>query len=289
MKYFIVENNKQAGPFSIYELKDKGIGSETLVWAEGMTDWTPAWKVEELRNFLFNTKDTSTPPPLPEDTPVEVEPLPNEASPLATERPAKGSSCLKRLFIAFLGLLVCLAVAMAVSCPSKQDHKDRIREKISLALEKQQAKNANLFGVGVGMVRHLLTDQILDRVLEEMVDFHNYYVYSKCTINTGGKDKNISYGALGHVFTMNEDDISRYIDEHNPLSGFEPAPSANIGNDTTATRPNADLIDDIQEELIGSVGRIMKKQIGERTDSTTSDALEKIIDGVTDMLRNQVK
>ena len=88
---------------------------------------------------------------------------------------------------------------------------------------------------------------------------------------------------------MNEDDISRYIDEHNPLSGFEPAPSASIGNDTTATRPNADLIDDIQEELIGSVGRIVKKQIGERTDSTTSDALEKIIDGVTDMLRNQVK
>ena len=67
MKYFIVENNKQSGPFSIYELKDKGITSETLVWAEGMTDWTPAWKVDELRAFLFNTKDASTPPPLPED------------------------------------------------------------------------------------------------------------------------------------------------------------------------------------------------------------------------------
>jgi hypothetical protein len=53
MKYFIVENNKQSGPFSIYELKDKGITSETLVWAEGMTDWTPAWKVDELRAFLF--------------------------------------------------------------------------------------------------------------------------------------------------------------------------------------------------------------------------------------------
>ena len=291
MKYFIVENNKQAGPFSIYELKDKGIGSETLVWAEGMTDWTPAWKVEELRNFLFNTKDTSTPPPLPEDTPVEAEPLPNDASPLTTERPAKGSSCLKRLFIAFLGLLVCLAVAMAVSCPSKQDHKDRICEKISLALEKQQAKNANLFGVGVGMVRHLLTDQILDRVLEEMVDFHNYYVYSKCTINTGGKDKNISYGLFGRVFTINEDDLSHYIDEHNPLSGFEPAPS--VGDSQTGQSPagpadeNA-IMNDIQEEIIGSVSRIVKKQIGERTDSTTGDALEKIVDGITDMLRNEV-
>ena len=180
---------------------------------------------------------------------------------------------------------------MAVSCPSKQDHKDRIREKISLALEKQQAKNTNLFGVGVGMVRHLLTDQILDRVLEEMVDFHNYYVYSKCTINTGGKDKNISYGAFARVFTMNEDDLSRYIDEHNPLSGFEPATGTQQADTTAGTQiqpADGDLMNDIQEEIIGSLSRIVKKQVGERTDSTTSDAINKIVDGVTDMIRNEV-
>lgn len=47
-------------------------------------------------------------------------------------------------------------------------------------------------------------------------------------------------------------------------------------------------MNDIQEEIIGSVSRIVKKQIGERTDSTTGDALEKIVDGITDMLRNEV-
>ncbi len=287
MKYFIVENNKQSGPFSIYELKDKGITSETLVWAEGMTDWTPAWKVDELRAFLFNTKDASTPPPLPEDM---EQPAAAQAEPAAIEK-KKGSSCLKRMFVGFLFLLAVLLVAMAVSCPSEQAHKNKIKEKITLALEQSAQRNNNLFGVGIGLVRHLLTDEILDRVLDEMVDYHNYYVFSKCTINSDGKDKNISYGAFARVFTMNEDDLSRYIDEHNPLSGFEPATGTQQADTTAGTQiqpADGDLMNDIQEEIIGSLSRIVKKQVGERTDSTTSDAINKIVDGVTDMIRNEV-
>ena len=288
MKYFIVENNKQSGPFSIYELKDKGITSETLVWAEGMTDWTPAWKVDELRAFLFNTKDASTPPPLPEDM---EQPAAAQAEPAAAIEKKKGSSCLKRMFVGFLFLLAVLLVAMAVSCPSEQAHKNKIKEKITLALEQSAQRNNNLFGVGIGLVRHLLTDEILDRVLDEMVDYHNYYVFSKCTINSDGKDKNISYGAFAHVFTMNEDDLSRYIDEHNPLSGFEPATGTQQADTTAGTQiqpADGDLMNDIQEEIIGSLSRIVKKQVGERTDSTTSDAINKIVDGVTDMIRNEV-
>ncbi|MBR0526751.1 MAG: DUF4339 domain-containing protein [Prevotella sp.] len=288
MKYFIVENNKQSGPFSIYELKDKGITSETLVWAEGMTDWTPAWKVDELRAFLFNTKDASTPPPLPEDM---EQPAAAQAEPAAAIEKKKGSSCLKRMFVGFLFLLAVLLVAMAVSCPSEQAHKNKIKEKITLALEQSAQRNNNLFGVGIGLVRHLLTDEILDRVLDEMVDYHNYYVFSKCTINSDGKDKNISYGAFARVFTMNEDDLSRYIDEHNPLSGFEPATGTQQADTTAGTQiqpADGDLMNDIQEEIIGSLSRIVKKQVGERTDSTTSDAINKIVDGVTDMIRNEV-
>lgn len=288
MKYFIVENNKQSGPFSIYELKDKGITSETLVWAEGMTDWTPAWKVDELRAFLFNTKDASIPPPLPEDMEQSAA---AQAEPAAAIEKKKGSSCLKRMFVGFLFLLAVLLVAMAVSCPSEQAHKNKIKEKITLALEQSAQRNNNLFGVGIGLVRHLLTDEILDRVLDEMVDYHNYYVFSKCTINSDGKDKNISYGAFARVFTMNEDDLSRYIDEHNPLSGFEPATGTQQADTTAGTQiqpADGDLMNDIQEEIIGSLSRIVKKQVGERTDSTTSDAINKIVDGVTDMIRNEV-
>ena len=48
MEYFIIENNgQQAGPFSLEQLVQKAITPETLVWAQGMKDWTPAWKMQK--------------------------------------------------------------------------------------------------------------------------------------------------------------------------------------------------------------------------------------------------
>lgn len=53
MEFFIIDHNgQQAGPFSFDQLVQKGISPETLVWKQGMADWTPAWKVEELRAVL---------------------------------------------------------------------------------------------------------------------------------------------------------------------------------------------------------------------------------------------
>ena len=53
MEFFIIDRNgQQAGPFSFDQLVQKGISPETLVWRQGMADWTPAWKVEELRAVL---------------------------------------------------------------------------------------------------------------------------------------------------------------------------------------------------------------------------------------------
>ena len=53
MEFFIIDNNgQQAGPFSLDQLAQKAITPETLVWKQGMKDWTPAWKVAELKNVL---------------------------------------------------------------------------------------------------------------------------------------------------------------------------------------------------------------------------------------------
>ncbi len=67
MEYFIVENGKQAGPFSIAQLAEKHIKPETLVWKEGMADWTPAWKIAELKFILAEgSQQTGTAvPPVP--------------------------------------------------------------------------------------------------------------------------------------------------------------------------------------------------------------------------------
>ncbi|MFW5514805.1 MAG: DUF4339 domain-containing protein, partial [Prevotella sp.] len=68
MKYFILDSNsQQQGPFTIYELKDRGINEQTLVWAEGMENWQPAWQVEEITRLLFD-QPAGTPPPPPHST-----------------------------------------------------------------------------------------------------------------------------------------------------------------------------------------------------------------------------
>lgn len=64
--YFIFSQGKQDGPFTIDELKNLRITSETLVWSEGMEDWKKAKDVQDLQ-FLLNSSPPqfvkSTTPP----------------------------------------------------------------------------------------------------------------------------------------------------------------------------------------------------------------------------------
>lgn len=61
-KYFIAEDGEQKGPFSINELKEMSISKTTLIWKEGLDDWTEAGRIEKLQISL-----KSTPPKLPEN------------------------------------------------------------------------------------------------------------------------------------------------------------------------------------------------------------------------------
>ena len=37
--YYIIEDNQQAGPFTLDQLRSRGIGYDTSVWTEGMPNW----------------------------------------------------------------------------------------------------------------------------------------------------------------------------------------------------------------------------------------------------------
>jgi membrane protease subunit (stomatin/prohibitin family) len=62
--YFVALNGQQAGPFAMNVLKEmalkKELTRETLVWKEGMSNWTAAGEVTDLSS-LFG----SVPPPIP--------------------------------------------------------------------------------------------------------------------------------------------------------------------------------------------------------------------------------
>jgi GYF domain 2 len=58
-KYYLHNGTSQQGPFDLEELKAMKVTSETLIWFEGLPDWSSADKIEELKPLL----NTSVPPP----------------------------------------------------------------------------------------------------------------------------------------------------------------------------------------------------------------------------------
>lgn len=78
MKYYIAENGQPAGPFEPSELMAHGLTVNSLVWAEGMPNWTSASQVPELMAMLsgttFNPTDVGT--QLPQVPPMGETQLP---------------------------------------------------------------------------------------------------------------------------------------------------------------------------------------------------------------------
>ncbi|MAQ74968.1 MAG: antifreeze protein [Aquimarina sp.] len=65
VQYYYANNGQQTGPVSFDQLKalfaNRTINKETLVWKQGMDNWSALKDVEELKSFLGG----NTPPPLP--------------------------------------------------------------------------------------------------------------------------------------------------------------------------------------------------------------------------------
>jgi len=62
--FFVVVNGAQTGPYDINTLsgkaRDGSLTRETLVWRQGMADWTAAGAVAELQTLF-----AVVPPPIP--------------------------------------------------------------------------------------------------------------------------------------------------------------------------------------------------------------------------------
>ena len=52
MKYYMVVDGQQTGPFEEDEMLSGGLTASTLVWSEGWSQWTPAGDVAELSRLL---------------------------------------------------------------------------------------------------------------------------------------------------------------------------------------------------------------------------------------------
>ena len=74
-QYYLVKDNQQLGPFPIEQLLGNGLTPQSLVWCEGMANWTQASQVPELAPlFAPQQPQAPTPAPAPVQPPQPVAP-----------------------------------------------------------------------------------------------------------------------------------------------------------------------------------------------------------------------
>ena len=74
-KFYIALNGEKTGPFSYDELKMKGINKDTLIWTEGIDNWTKAEHIALVKDILI-----ATPPPIPRDEKPRQQEMPKQTS-----------------------------------------------------------------------------------------------------------------------------------------------------------------------------------------------------------------
>lgn len=298
MKFFVILNNQQEGPYTIAQLAEMGISAETLVWIEGMKDWQPAWTVSELRYILNektneyrNTSSTG----IRQETAIPPTP---PSAPYKEEKKPQNHYLLKIFGV----LVLLLLVIMALTNPNRESHENAIRTEVSKAVEKATTSNGNdIFSQGFGMMARMFAGNFIDSALDNLFEYHNYLIFSKGTVTIQDKEHTVSYGIFGKVITMNSDDMVKALEGNNPenTSSDEYNSSENttdekdLGESTTDER---DLGGNIQKKLEDRANQAMDKaadkvskkieekinqKIDQATDSTTID---KIIDKILELI-----
>lgn len=196
MEYFIIDNNgQQAGPFSQDQLVQKAISPETLVWKQGMADWTPAWKVEELR-IVLEAVEANKPNSTNQQENQEPQQQTSEQAQQQAyqqgfqqgaamnanfqQQPKKRKSHMAMKLI--IGLIVFIIAVFAVSNPGADAHKEKVRTEVGKAIEKATStSDNNFFSQALRSVAKMMAGNVMDEAMNQLFEYHNYIVCSKGT------------------------------------------------------------------------------------------------------------
>lgn len=135
-KYFIEIDGKQSEALTLEELKDKNILKTTLVWYEGLEDWTKAGTVIEL-DFLFVNvppalKKVASPvlPKTQKFTTITRQPIEERESFLSSKR--------NRVLLGSFSLVAFVILLISFTDTSKVEAENRLEENTELIEQQQQ-------------------------------------------------------------------------------------------------------------------------------------------------------
>ena len=295
MEYFIIDNNgQQAGPFSQDQLVQKAISPETLVWKQGMADWTPAWKVEELRTVLEaveankpnSTNQQENQEPQQQTSEQAQQQAYQQAQQQAyqqgfqqgaamnanfQQQPKKRKSHLAMKLI--IGLIVFIIAVFAVSNPGADAHKEKVRTEVGKAIEKATStSDNNFFSQALRSVAKMMAGSVMDEAMNQLFEYHNYIVCSKGTVEFNGKQHTVSFGILGTVYTMNADDMVKALEGADNLQLEEMNSSSS--DDTSSIDEATSSSDDTSADE--GFGAKVQKRLEDKANQTMDKAADKV-------------
>lgn len=295
MEYFIIDNNgQQAGPFSQDQLVQKAISPETLVWKQGMADWTPAWKVEELKTVLEAVEANKTNSTNQQENQEPQQQTSEQAQQQAyqqaqqqayqqgfqqgaamnanfQQQPKKRKSHMAMKLI--IGLIVFIIAVFAVSNPGADAHKEKVRTEVGKAIEKATStSDNNFFSQALRSVAKMMAGSVMDEAMNQLFEYHNYIVCSKGTVEFNGKQHTVSFGILGTVYTMNADDMVKALEGADNLQLEEMNSSSS--DDTSSIDEATSSSDDTSADE--GFGAKVQKRLEDKANQAMDKAADKV-------------
>lgn len=291
MEFFIIDRNgQQAGPFSFDQLVQKGISPETLVWKQGMADWTPAWKVEDLKAVLEAIRANQQQAQQQDYQKAQQEAYQQGFQQGAAmnsnfqQQPKKKTSHFAMKMV--IGLIIFILAIFAITNPSADAHKEKVRTEASKAVEKAVGStDNNFFSQALRSVAKMMAGSMMDEAMNQLFEYHNYIVCSTGSVEFNGKQHTVSFGILGNVYTMNADDMVKALESADNLHIEES--ESNVSSDT----PNMDSSDseDQADSDEGSFSTKMQKKLEEKANQAFDKAADKVSKKVEEKINQKLE
>lgn len=296
MEFFIIDRNgQQAGPFSFDQLVQKGISPETLVWKQGMADWTPAWKVEELKAVLEaieanqSNQNAQKQEGVQQDFQQETYQQGAAMNSNFQQQPKKKKSHFAIKMV--IGLIIFILAIFAITNPSADAHKEKVRTEASKAVEKAVGStDNNFFSQALRSVAKMMAGSMMDEAMNQLFEYHNYIVCSTGSVEFNGKPHTVSFGILGNVYTMNADDMVKALESADNLHIEES--ESNVSSDTPnmdGSDSEANINEDQAESDEGSFSTKMQKKLEEKANQAFDKAADKVSKKVEEKINQKLE
>lgn len=312
MEFFIIDHNgQQAGPFSFDQLVQKGISPETLVWKQGMADWTPAWKVEDLRAVLEaveanqSNQNAQKQEGVQQDFQQETyqqdyQKAQQEAYQQGFQQGAAMNSNFQQqpkkkktshfAMKMVIGLIIFILAIFAITNPSADAHKEKVRTEASKAVEKAVGStDNNFFSQALRSVAKMMAGSMMDEAMNQLFEYHNYIVCSTGSVEFNGKPHTVSFGILGNVYTMNADDMVKALESADNLHIEES--ESNVSSDNPnmdGSDSEANVNEDQAESDEGSFSTKMQKKLEEKANQAFDKAADKVSKKVEEKINQKL-